>query len=378
MAVYEITTADGSVYEIETEDAPASIPQKAAQAVTPEASRSPASSAAEFVNRLGRDTLEMLPVPTSPDAAKRLLSPMPGQFGPSRTMQDVGEQFPPVQSLVEDLANRLSESKMGQAAPGATAALGSGAYALSHLLPQKLTPSEAAMNIGAEGAGVAVRALKPLASSVGRGLAKGAESISGLEYKAPGVLQAAANDPSLIVGPGKKQAGIAFEEIMKAEAVRPEIGRATSAQQVIDEAIKAFDAGTLTPQEAIVARQAVGKAKNALPNYTFNKLIQLFDGEAKKISAGADKAYNRAAMSESLRLPLPVNKGGGTSIAKSTLGTIAGVLPLLSMSPIVQGALATGAGIAGRQAFGPNVPGLREALANALRARASRRKENAR
>lgn len=336
--------------------------------------RGPSSSASESVSRLAKSTLEMLPIPTSRDAVKRMLSPMPGQFGPSRAMQEIGEQFPAVQQLVGDAATKLSESKIGQVAPGPTAAAGSLAYALSHLLPPKLTPSEAAMSIGAEGGGMAVRALQRPAAAVGRGLAKAAESVSGLEYKTPGVLAEAANDSSLMFGQGKKAAGQAYEGILEGASIRDSIKRSTSPNQVLDEALKAFDDGSLTEQEALVARQAVDKVKNTLPKYQFNYLRDTFDSIAKKVTGKADAAYSRAAKSEALRLPLPVNKGGGTSIFKGSLGAVSGTLPF--MLPAVQGAIATGAGIAGRQAFGKNIPGIRSALINALMNIESRRSKN--
>jgi hypothetical protein len=133
--------------------------------------------------------------------------------------------------------------------------------------------------------------------------------------------------------------------------------------------LKALDDGSITHAEALVARQAVDKMKNALPKYSFNNLRGMFDTVAKKISAGADKAYQRAVMSETLRLPLPVNKSGGTSIAKGFLGTLAGVVPALSMSPAIQGATATAVGSVGRQVFGKNIPAIRSVLSNLFKNR---------
>lgn len=323
---------------------------------------------AEMVMRLGRDTAEtILPFPRSVESAKRLFSPTVGEYGLSRTAQEMGEMLPSIQDLMGSAAEKTSESKLGQKFPIPTAAAGAGAYALSHLLPSKLTPREASYAIGAEGLPFLTQTLKPAASAFGKGLGRAAESISGLEYKTPGVLEAAAKDPTLLIGPGKKVAGESYDKIMQAEHVREPIARASSAQQVIDESLKALDDGSLTPQEAIVARQAVDKAKNSLPNYTFHNLRKMFDTAAKKISAEADKGYARAIMSDALRLPLPVNKRGGTSIIKSSLGTLGGVGPLLMMSPLAQGVAATGAGIAGRQIFGKSIPGIRGALANILR-----------
>lgn len=344
-----------------------SLPAKATEVLTDNSVRSPASSVSQFVKRVGRDTLEALPLPTSREATERLMSPMPGQFGPSRTMQDVGERFPSIQELTGDLAEKASESKMGQLMPIPTAALGSAAYAASHMLPEKLTPSEAALSIGAEGLPIAAKKIEPLVKMAGRGVARGAEGISGLEYKTPGVLAEAANDPTLISGPGKKTAGVAYEAIEKAEGVRNSIGTATTSQKVIDEGLKAVKKGNITHAEALVVRQAIDKSKNSLPKFTFNNLRKMFDDVAKKATASADEGYKRAVKSEALRLLLPVNKSGGTSIAKGFLGTLAGIAPALAMSPVVQGGAATMAGIGGRQAFGRTIPGLRAALTNILK-----------
>lgn len=326
-------------------------------------------SPAEMVGRVARDTMESLPTPTSMEGLKRLISPMPGQYGVSRTLQDLGESMPSAQEMTGRAAEKISESRFGQAAPKTTAAAGATAYALSHLLPAKLTPSEAAINIGSEGIGLGVKALQPAVNAVGRGAARMAEGASGLEYKTPGALRAAANDSSLLFGPGKKAAGVPYGEILKSETIRPSIGTATDAKAVIDEGLAALNAGDLTPQEAIVVRQAVDKAKNSLPNYTFNNLRKMFDDIAKSVSANADKGYNRAAISEALRMPLPINKGGQTSIMKSVLGGATGLAPLAAMSPAVQGITATLAGMAGRQVFGKTIPAARAALINALRAR---------
>lgn len=322
----------------------------------------PMTSPAGMVKRLAMDTI----LPFSGGGLKRMANPMPGQFGPLRTLQDIGEQFPPVQELAGQAADKLSESRLGQLAPIPTAAAGATGYALSHILPRKLTPSEAAQNIGAEGAGMGVKMLRRPVAALGRGIARGAEGISGLEYKSPGVLSEAANDSSLMFGPGKQEAGKAYEKLSGIESVRDSIGRATSAQGVIDEGLKAIDDGSITHTEALVARQAVDKAKNSLPKYTFNNLRSLFDDVAKKVAASADEGYKRAVKSEALRLLLPVNKSGGTSIAKGFLGTIAGVAPAMAMSPAVQGGAATLTGIAGRQVFGETIPAARAALSNLL------------
>lgn len=332
------------------------------------------TSAAEGVSRFAKDSLELLPIPNSMDAAMRLINPIPGKFGPSRTLQDLGEAFPPVQEAVGGAADKLAESKIGQKFPIPTSAAGAGTYALSHLLPQKLTPSEAAFNIGAEGLNLGAKAAMIPLAKAGKAVARGAESISGLEYKTPGILEEAARDSRVLFRPGKETAKPMYEGLMEGAKVREAFGRATTPQQIIDEGLKALDDGSLTPQEALVARQAVDKVKSTLPAYSFNKMRDAFNSVAKKVTEAADTAYREGLRSDELRRLLPVNKSGGTSIAKSTLGSIAGLLPLGMMSPVVQGAVATSAGAAGRQLAGKAIPGIRAVLMNALE---SRRRSNA-
>ena len=183
---------------------------------------------------------------------------------------------------------------------------------------------------------------------IGRGAAKAAESISGLEYKTPGVLKDAAKDATLMLSPGMKKAGELFKDLMAKGRVRESFGRATGSKELLDDAIKALDDGSLTPEEALIARQTLDGIKKTLPRFSFQKMRDAFDAIAKTKSSQADAAFSRAVKADELRRVFPVNKLGGTSIAKSTLGTIAGAVPLMAMSPLVQGATATVVGAGAR------------------------------
>ena len=186
----------------------------------------------------------------------------------------------------------------------------------------------------------------PLVKAAGRQIAKGAEAISGLEYKTPGILTQAANDSSLIFAPGTKKAGEKFAEIMDKSKIRPSFGRATNPGEIIQEAMKAADDGSLTPQEAVIARQTLDSIKKTVPRFAFNNMRDVFDSVAKTISKEADAAFSRGVKADALRNLFPQNKLGGTSIAKSALGSIAGVGPLVAMSPMAQGVVATLMGLA--------------------------------
>ena len=198
------------------------------------------------------------------------------------------------------------------------------------------------------GALMGAKLAAPLIKTVGSGVAKGAEAISGLEYKTPGVLTAAAKDSSLMLGPGRASANELFANAVDPSKIRPAIAQGLEHKDIIVEGMKALADGSITPEEALTVRQSLDAAKKGMPMGTFIKLREAFDQVAKTISSQADTAFSRAIQSEALRQPLAVNKLGGTSIGKHFLGTMAGVLPSVAMMPWVQGGVATGLGMAAR------------------------------
>jgi hypothetical protein len=191
------------------------------------------------------------------------------------------------------------------------------------------------------------------ASPVGRALARAAEGWSGLEYKNPGILKEAANDASLIFAPGKDKAGLIYEAATNRANVPAELKAAMTHPEMVKAGKEALDAGQLSPDGALVARQSLDAIKKTMPRGNYIELRDAFDKIAKGITAEADAAYARGLKADALRGVLPVNKGGGTSIAKSAIGALMGKMGLPLMSPIVQGATATAVGAATR-----NIPGL--------------------
>lgn len=189
------------------------------------------------------------------------------------------------------------------------------------------------------------------ASPVGRALGKAAEGWSGLEYKTPGILNEAANDAGLITAPGRDAAGKLYEAAVDRGNIAPELREAMTHKDLVDEAKQAMAAGTLTPEGALVARQSLDAIKRSMPTGNFLELRDAFDSIAKNVSAEADAAFVRGIKADALRSPLPVNKGGGTSIAKSVIAKFAGWPALIASSPAVQGAVATGLGAAARSSF---------------------------
>lgn len=207
-------------------------------------------------------------------------------------------------------------------------------------------------SIATAGALKGIKMAAPVIKAVGGAVGRAAEGVSGLEYKTPGVLAAAAKDPTLIFGKGKEAAGKAYEAIKDNLQVRPSFLEATTHAELLQDAKAALDAGTLSAQEALIARRTVDAARKSMPVASANYLRGRFDEIAKTLSAEADAGFRRAIQSDALRTIFAVNKTGGTSIAKNILGTIAGGIPAIAMSPLVQGAVATGLG-AGAKAIAP-------------------------
>lgn len=197
--------------------------------------------------------------------------------------------------------------------------------------------------------GVAAKAL-PLVGMAGRYAGKGLEAISGLEYKTPGILSEAAKDAGLIFAKGREAAKPMFAGLTKGQDIRPAMLQATKREQLLEESINAVRNMDMTPAEALIARRNLDKMRNSMPEKAFRYWRDIFDNTAKTVSREADAAYSRGIKADELRRFLPVNKMGGTSIAKSALGSIAGLAPLAVMSPLLQGAAATIGGLGYRGA----------------------------
>lgn len=246
-------------------------------------------------------------------------------------MAGVIPEFEPTGNMVRDIAfntPRILANTVAEAAP-------------SFISPESIVTA---------GTLKAGKFAKPLIKAGGRGIAKVAEGISGLEYKTPGVLTEAAKDATLMWGKGTKKAGKLFDELADKGRIRKTFARATSPKDLLDEALNAADDGSLTPEEALVARRTLDKIKKTLPDYSFRQMRETFDSIAKTKSAQADKAFSRAVKADALRTPFATNKSGGTSIAKGFLGTLAGGVPNALMSPFLQALVASGVGLGARGA----------------------------
>lgn len=190
-----------------------------------------------------------------------------------------------------------------------------------------------------------LNAAAPVINGAGRALAKGAESISGLEYKTPGVLKEAFNNPKLIFSPGKEAAEYEAAKQTGGQ-VRDSLLKIPEKLKFVKKALDLADKGDLNATEALEARKELSAARKSVTGEYFRKGIEKLNEMAKPVFGEADEAFKQGIKADALRMPLPVNKGGGTSIAKGVLGTLGGIVPLAAMSPVVQGGIASGLGAA--------------------------------
>lgn len=231
----------------------------------------------------------------------------------------------------------------------------------------------------------------PFLGKMGEGLASQLESSSGA---APGSLKAAYGDASLIGSKGTEEARplyqAAEQELKGSNVWRGKVGPGGTLEmeqggqnafrsmpenvRIVRRARQMLDSGQqLEPAEALTARKAADALKNSRA-YSKDFLINIrreLDAVAKSSEniAEADPLHARGVMGKSLRNLLPQNKFGGASAFKM------GIAPALTglggfvggpegaalgagaagmaLSPAVQGAAATGAGLVGRNAIEP-------------------------
>jgi len=204
----------------------------------------------------------------------------------------------------------------------------------------------------------AAKAAAPLIKMAGKGAAKVAESVSGLEYKTPGVLSEVAANPKILFAKGTKAVRPMYEAAKKStgQVVSEEIGDIDDKLKMVKTSYQKAKDGTLNAIEALEARKILSNIKKAVPDTFFRKVTESFNKIAKPVFEEADKAYETGVKADAIRTLLPVNKSGGTSIAKMFLGSAAaGFIPgvglkVAAMSPLVQGATAAGVGTAAKLA----------------------------
>ena len=100
------------------------------------------------------------------------------------------------------------------------------------------------------------------AKSAGKFIAKGAEEISGLTYKTPGVLGETFRDPSLFFANNLEKAKELYTKATGlAPKIREEIKLAMTKDDQVGKAWQAVKDGTITGDEALEARKTLGSIK---------------------------------------------------------------------------------------------------------------------
>lgn len=204
----------------------------------------------------------------------------------------------------------------------------------------------------------AVPFLTKPANAVGRFIGEGAENLSGLGYKTPGVLAEVTNNPTLPFKPGVDAANEIYASKVDPSQIRDTLKNILGKKEFVEGAAQAIQDGSITPDEALIARQTLDQIKNQVPRPNFFSLRQAFDEVAKEKFAGADEAYKTGVKADNLRNILPLNKTGSPSIVKSALG-IGGLvgghwsptafLTAPAVSPAIQAGAASAVGL-GKQA----------------------------
>lgn len=216
------------------------------------------------------------------------------------------------------------------------------------------------------GAGKALGAAAPAANALRKGLFSQLESASG---SVPQSLEAAYQDPSLMFAKGKEAAGPLYKAA-KTEMAGDSIFKGMYRPDQIVDAAKEYlsKGGKLEPTEALMYRKALDKllSKGSVIKDELIPLREEADAAAKASDkiAMADPMYKRGLQAQSLRNFLPQNKYGGASAFKmgiapalSGLGgfvggppgaAVGGAMAAGALSPAVQGAGATGLGVANR------------------------------
>ena len=343
MAVYEVTTEDGAVYEVETSEAPTQDPGMLRKAW--ETAKIPGQMAEQGFKEMASF------VPPSPEPTGNL--PM-----------DVMRGLP-------NLARTTAVEGLGKMANDLV-----------------LHP----INAVGLGAGKLLKAAAPL----GKGLANLASKGSGAM---PEALQAAAREPLTIFKPGIEKANQIYGELVNQVPVGPmpqgterianAFNRIKNAMQgtgttasasnrrIVDAGLELAQEGKLSPRLANTVR----KSLDAL--YQSKSISDDFLNNARKILSGiedtaapikkAKEVRRMAEMVNDLRNPFPKTKSGGTGQFRTVLTTL---MPLLAplTSPATQGAVAAGLGTATRALPGA---GSISALLEALTSISNRRKPNA-
>jgi hypothetical protein len=218
-----------------------------------------------------------------------------------------------------------------------------------NLLSKTLPPTYSRLNLGLMGALEGGQALSklPQIKNAGSELAGQLESAAG---SPKGTLKHGFESAKNFFGAGKKSAGPAYESA-RPLSVHPELQDVFETKQMLEKSMELARRGELSPYEAFNARKSLDKlfGKSGYSEDVLTQMRKTFDSLAKSDSriARGDATFAQGLKNESLRGILPKNKYGSTSAFKTgIMAAVPGIGTLLS--PIVQGAGATGLGALSR------------------------------
>lgn len=188
----------------------------------------------------------------------------------------------------------------------------------------------------------------PAIKTVGKYAAKAGESISGMEYKNAGILKKMAENPKMLFAKGKDSASNLYEAAKKLGGEGGALSEIPEKKKMVEISYKLAKKGKINPTQAFEARKQLSDIKDTVTDGFFRKATAKFNEIAKPVFSEADEAFSKGIQADEGRRLLPINKGGGTSIAKSAIGTLMGVLPTVAMSPLAQSTAAAGLGAAAK------------------------------
>lgn len=195
----------------------------------------------------------------------------------------------------------------------------------------------------------ALEAAPTVLAPVGNLIAKGAEGLSGLVYKTPGVLVEAFKNPSLIFKGGIEKARALYQAAKETPAA--EFPDLLKNQNAVEDALAALKQGTLAPDKALEARKALDATKDLYTQDSFSATRDAFNQVAKQKFSEADAAYRTGMQADALRTAYPLNVSGTPSKLQMTAGLGAmlsrnpyAIGMAAASSPLVQGAAASGLG----------------------------------
>jgi hypothetical protein len=193
------------------------------------------------------------------------------------------------------------------------------------------------------------------AETVGPGIAKQLESLSGMK---PGLLGKAFRDPTLIFSSIPKEAREAYQASSDLAKSSPEVSATARPLPLVMKLLGKAKGGMITPDEALSGRKAIDQlweSRSVTEDFK-NMARETFDAIVKQQPElkEADIGFSRGKQAAGLRQLLPQNKYGGTSAFKTAIMAglnamgPAGKVAMAGLSPAAMGTGATALGAASK------------------------------